>query len=566
MTPVSLRGWLQIGCVLLAGGGLGIAADRVFAAELGPLPLDLQPYANVALDEDFHSYVGNNLKPLPRGKQMFKNVEFAIGEKFIQLASQQAPDYPAKVEGIPVNRQLTRMHFLHATGWGSPSMPDGTAIGSFEIRYDDKTTATIPIEYGRDLRDWWDFDDAAPTTRAEVVWKSKNEASTNFQAGGVGIRLFQLTWTNPHPEKTVAAFDYVSTNETMCAPFLVAVTTDWIRTMLPADRNVPRHVAINDRARLGNVDLLFLGDSITQAWEGNGKDVWKAKYEPRLAMNAGIGGDQTQHVLWRLDHGNVDKISPKLAVVMIGTNNFGSDSAEDIAAGISAVVTKIRSKLPLTKVLLLGVFPRGELPDDPLRSKMAAINEQIKNLADRKFIHYLNINDKLLRADLSQDRDIMPDFVHLSPKGYEIWADAIEPKIAEVMEGIMPYPELPKKAGRIDKDAPRKFQETDSGLKYRVLRKGTGKAPEAVDNVVVEYKGWLDNGATFDMSYDRDEPTRFPLNAVIKGWTEGLQLVSEGGMIELEIPSSLGYGARGAPPKIPADATLHFLVELLEVE
>ena len=342
------------------------------------------------------------------------------------------------------------------------------------------------------------------------------------------------------------AFDYVSSNDTICAPFLVAATTDWIRTMTPLDRNVERHVAINERARLGNVELLFLGDSITQGWEGNGQEVWKKRYEPRKAMNAGSGGDRTQHVLWRLDHGNVDKLSPKLAVLMIGTNNFGDDSAEDIAAGIGAVVQKLRSKLPTTKVLLLGVFPRGERPDDPLRAKMAAVNALIKGLADRNRVYYLNINDKLLGADGSQNRELMPDLVHLSPKGYEIWADAIEPRIAELLEGIIPYPDLPKRAGKIDKDAAHTFHETESGLKYRILRKGTGNAPAPADKVIVDYKGWLDDGTAFDASYDREDSTKFPLNAVIAGWTEGLQLISEGGMIELEIPARLGYGVRGA--------------------
>jgi FKBP-type peptidyl-prolyl cis-trans isomerase len=127
------------------------------------------------------------------------------------------------------------------------------------------------------------------------------------------------------------------------------------------------------------------------------------------------------------------------------------------------------------------------------------------------------------------------------------------------------HPKLPEGAGTIDADAPKTFTTTASGLKYRVLRKGTGKMPKATDTVQVHYHGWLDNGTKFDSSYDRGETIEFPLNGVIPGWTEGMQLVGEGGMIELEIPSRLGYGKRGAPPVIPADATLHFLVELKAV-
>jgi len=119
--------------------------------------------------------------------------------------------------------------------------------------------------------------------------------------------------------------------------------------------------------------------------------------------------------------------------------------------------------------------------------------------------------------------------------------------------------------GAVDKDAPEEFTATKSGLKYRVRRKGEGKKPTAKDTVSVHYKGWLDNGKEFDSSYARGESIEFPLNGVIKGWTEGMQLVGKGGMIELEIPSALGYGDRGAPPDIPGKATLHFIVELLEV-
>jgi FKBP-type peptidyl-prolyl cis-trans isomerase FkpA len=130
----------------------------------------------------------------------------------------------------------------------------------------------------------------------------------------------------------------------------------------------------------------------------------------------------------------------------------------------------------------------------------------------------------------------------------------------------VPHPQLPFGAGKIDADAPQTFTTTDSGLKYRVLRKGAGAAPTKSSTVEVHYHGWLDDGKVFDSSYERGESIEFPLNGVIPGWTEGMQLVGEGGMIELEIPSGLGYGARGTPGgPIPPNATLHFLVELRDV-
>ncbi|MEY3172510.1 MAG: FKBP-type peptidylprolyl isomerase [Planctomycetota bacterium] len=119
--------------------------------------------------------------------------------------------------------------------------------------------------------------------------------------------------------------------------------------------------------------------------------------------------------------------------------------------------------------------------------------------------------------------------------------------------------------GPVDQDASREFQTTASGLKYRILRNSDGSKPQASSTVEVHYRGWLDSGRQFDNSYDRGETTSFPLNGVIPAWTEGLQLIGEGGMIELWVPSELGYGSRGMPGSIPPNATLHFIVELKRV-
>ncbi|WP_373651545.1 FKBP-type peptidyl-prolyl cis-trans isomerase [Schlesneria sp. DSM 10557] len=135
--------------------------------------------------------------------------------------------------------------------------------------------------------------------------------------------------------------------------------------------------------------------------------------------------------------------------------------------------------------------------------------------------------------------------------------------IVELLE-VTPAPK-PIEPGAVDKDAPEKFTTTPSGLKYRIRRKSSGTMPTAEDTVKVHYRGWFDDGQTFDSSYERGTPIEFPLNGVIKGWTEGMQLVGKGGMIELEIPYNLAYGERGRPG-IPPKSTLHFLVELLEVK
>jgi len=193
-----------------------------------------------------------------------------------------------------------------------------------------------------------------------------------------------------------------------------------------------RHQSMNDRVKQGNVDMVFIGDSITQGWEGAGKATWDKFYAKRNAVNLGIGGDRTQHVLWRLDNGNIEGISPKLAVVMIGTNNTGSNSAEEISDGITAIVKKLRDKLPTTKILLLAVFPREEKPGE-LRAKNDKVNTLISALKDNKSVFYMDINAKFLDKDGTLPASIMPDFLHPNEKGYEIWSDAIEGKVAELM-------------------------------------------------------------------------------------------------------------------------------------
>jgi lysophospholipase L1-like esterase len=193
-----------------------------------------------------------------------------------------------------------------------------------------------------------------------------------------------------------------------------------------------RHQSMNDRVKKGDVDLIFIGDSITQGWEGAGKAVWDKNYANRKAVNLGISGDQTQHVLWRLDNGNIDGISPKLAVIMIGTNNAGLNTPEEIAEGVTAIVKKLRDKLPTTKILLLAIFPREEKPGE-VRAKLDKVNGLIAKLADGKMVRFLDIGPKFLEAGGVLPKSIMPDALHPNDKGYEIWAQAIEASVAELL-------------------------------------------------------------------------------------------------------------------------------------
>ena len=194
-----------------------------------------------------------------------------------------------------------------------------------------------------------------------------------------------------------------------------------------------RHQSFNKRVAQGNVDLVFIGDSITQGWEGGGKGVWARFYGKRNAVNLGIGGDRTQHVIWRLDHDNVKNISPQAAVVMIGTNNSGSNTPEQIAEGVAVIVKQLRTKLPETKVLLLAVFPRGADKNDKRRQVNEKTNAIFKKLADGTHVHYLDIGPKFLQDDSTLTREIMPDLLHLSEKGYTIWAESMELTLKKLM-------------------------------------------------------------------------------------------------------------------------------------
>lgn len=184
-----------------------------------------------------------------------------------------------------------------------------------------------------------------------------------------------------------------------------------------------------------DAQLLFIGDSITQGWEGGGaKEIWDKYYGNRKAVNIGIGGDRTQHVLYRLQNGNLQGIKPKAAVVMIGTNNSnGEDNTPgQIAEGIRAIVKELRAKQPQMKILLLGIFPRSE-NFSPQRGKITQVNQLIHKLDDGQNVHYLDIGHRFLEEDGTLPGDIMPDYLHLSSKGYQTWAEAIEPALARLL-------------------------------------------------------------------------------------------------------------------------------------
>lgn len=198
-----------------------------------------------------------------------------------------------------------------------------------------------------------------------------------------------------------------------------------------------RHKGFVEEARRGGIDVLFLGDSITDAWRSAGRKVWEEHFAPLKAANFGISGDRTQHVLWRLQNGELEGIRPKVVVLMIGTNNIGQRDPEPPSSaveGIKAIVREIHARSASTRVLLLGVFPRGEKPDHPHRAQIREINAAVAQLDDGgKTVRFLDIGDRFLQPDGTISKEIMPDFLHLSEKGYRLWAEALRGPLRELL-------------------------------------------------------------------------------------------------------------------------------------
>jgi beta-glucosidase len=207
-------------------------------------------------------------------------------------------------------------------------------------------------------------------------------------------------------------------------------------TVIPVSKSdewwTTRQAAINERVKQGNVDIIFFGDSITHGWEGY-PQLWQQYFGKWQTINAGFSGDRTQNVIWRIENGGLASISPKLCVILIGVNNWNSNSVEEIADGIKTIVCKLRTELPQSKILLLAIFPHGASPAEASRIKCAQVSLLASEIADNKMVYYMDINDKFLDKDGILSTDIMPDLLHPKEKGYKIWGDAITPKIEELM-------------------------------------------------------------------------------------------------------------------------------------
>ena len=200
----------------------------------------------------------------------------------------------------------------------------------------------------------------------------------------------------------------------------------------PSDLLQRHNVILEAVKKMPDAKIIFIGDSITHFWETTGKAVWDKHYASRKALNLGVSGDRTNGCMWRLDNGELAGLKPKLAVILIGTNNtWGDEMPVDASArGVRTIVELVRKKLPDTAILLMGIFPR----EDPnTNGKYKLLNQAVSEMKFDGKVHYMDIGKQFLDDSGKIARGFEGDKLHLSAEGYQIWATAIEAGVARVL-------------------------------------------------------------------------------------------------------------------------------------
>lgn len=211
----------------------------------------------------------------------------------------------------------------------------------------------------------------------------------------------------------------------------LATTANTLNEYWSVDWWLPRHKEKVTQANLGQAQLIMIGDSITHGWENDGKAVWDSYFGDINTLNLGYGGDRTENVLWRLQHGELGKTQPKLVVMMIGTNNTGHrmDSPHAIAAGVTAIVDELQAQVPKAKILLLAIFPRDAKANAAMRLNNQAATQLIADIAQQRHLLFADFNGGFLQPDGTLTTEMMPDLLHPKALGYEVWAKQLEPYV-----------------------------------------------------------------------------------------------------------------------------------------
>jgi lysophospholipase L1-like esterase len=231
--------------------------------------------------------------------------------------------------------------------------------------------------------------------------------------------------------------------------FALAFGTAFAQEAPRADQPTPRrdansqlaHQDLLEKARKGGIDIYFEGDSITRRWGTSDVaykdflDNWKSNFHGWNAADFGWGADSTQHILWRLENGELDGVNPKVIVLLAGTNNVGAAGApvEDVTRGIKAIVDTMLQKAPEATIILMGITPRNDRGSTAVMPLIDRINANLAEFADGKRVRYLNINAKLAGPDGKLFEGVTVDGLHLSVRGYQIWADALKPIFTKLL-------------------------------------------------------------------------------------------------------------------------------------
>jgi beta-glucosidase len=264
--------------------------------------------------------------------------------------------------------------------------------------------------------------------RREVAADFQHYFGRTADEGALATFAAQLTTSLAHEEfiaRLVATDEYFE-RQTGVSPTIVPIASPFDATMNPS---------IAAQLQQQKPDVLFLGDSITWGWQNFGAATWNKFYAARNALNAGVPADTTQNVLWRLAQYDFAAVHPRLAIIAIGTNNLGGDSPRAIAEGVAAIVDKLHHESPTTKILVLGIFPRGVSLADPFRVYSAATNQAIRQSVATRAALYLDLAPAFLRSDGALNADFfLTDGEHLNAKGYQAWANAMESVVEALLK------------------------------------------------------------------------------------------------------------------------------------
>ena len=378
----------------------------------------------------------------PEHLQLMSGQRAALADGLVQIQTIDDASQPSALQMNFTDHWSTAMLFSN----GSMDLSDFAANGllEFDIRVDDIQKGKIDLVVNCEdncrqvyrLREWAQQHEGQGWQHLAIPLSCLVDSSANLtdvtkpfrlSTGGKGQLAINNIKFSPQGQANMPCYS----NQQL------ATTPGILNEYWSVDWWLPRHNDKVAQAKLGEAQLIMIGDSITHGWENDGKAVWD-KYFPDInTLNLGYGGDRTENVLWRMQHGELGNTQPKLVVMMIGTNNTGHrmDSPDAIAAGVDAIVNEITAQLPEAKVLLLAIFPRDAKRGDAMRQNNLQASKLIADIAKQRNLLFADFNQGFLTEDGTLTKEMMPDLLHPKALGYEVWARQLEPYINQYVRG-----------------------------------------------------------------------------------------------------------------------------------